>query len=221
MQTKPTTILAVLVAAALAGAPHADALGPIWATIERVDDVSRITVKIDGGGYEDVKVTGVSPMSYGSWSPNKMQAKLRHAYIGTHLRLESDPTDAAFPKRGTERRLYMHAFFSNGRSYGHAQIASGWGRYDPADPIDDATSRTYQAAERQARQALRGFWRDKAFALNIRTPRTRVVYGKRDIPREPTLIEVLLWAGACGALASSSELPASACVPHYSAYETR
>ena len=135
--------------------------GPVrrhWGKVVKVTDGDTLSVRVAGLGLRSVRVLGIdTPEVYGAQECGGDTASAhmaRLAPVGSRVQLESDPSQAGTDRYGRWLRYVAR----RGLDVGRQQIRRGFGRTYVYRNDPFLRTRSYQRAERVARDLQRGSW---------------------------------------------------------------
>ncbi|MCZ7583718.1 MAG: thermonuclease family protein [Deltaproteobacteria bacterium] len=156
-------LVAVLVAAVVhAGVAHA--IPPLAGVVTHVEQSVFLTVKLDTGEIERVRVIGIDPlpirhpkMPEGVYREDA-DARVRELVLDRRVGLNLDDANAAFGHRDREGRLLVHVIVDGGDYLAFLLIRDGYAYHRTEDAFDPAIEAVFETAQTEAQAAKRGVW---------------------------------------------------------------
>ncbi|MCZ7583520.1 MAG: thermonuclease family protein [Deltaproteobacteria bacterium] len=156
-------LVAVLVAAVVhAGVAHA--IPPLAGVVTHVEQSVFLTVKLDTGEIERVRVIGIDPlpirhpkMPEGVYREDA-DARVRELVLDRRVGLNLDDANAAFGHRDREGRLLVHVIVDGGEYLGFILVREGLAYRSVYDEIDPSIEKLYDRAQSDAQEEKKGVW---------------------------------------------------------------
>ncbi len=134
--------------------------------VVRVVDGDTIKVRLDGK-VETVRIIGLDtpetkhPKKPVEYFGKEATAKAKELLSGKTVTLRMDQTNAAKKHRDRYGRLLAHVVLPDGRMFAEVMIREGYAHAYTKYPFDSELMERYRKAERKAREANRGLWKQK------------------------------------------------------------